>query len=554
MSTYDATTGQPKTLTRGTQALEWTFDGFLQREEKATGVAPATTQWTYDSDFRVTGHTVGGTTIPFAYDADSLLTQAGAATLTYSATTWTWNGFGELATVSTAVSGSPVFSEGIQYDGAGRITVIEETAQGTPAQWAYGNDAMGRLTSASKNGATASTWTYDGNGNRLTESGVASTFDAQDRLLTRGTTTYTWDALGGRRSKTEGSAVTEYTHDGLGALTSVKLPNGTTISYDYDGRQRRVARRKNSVVDKRWIYDGQYRVVAEVDASGAVQSRFVYGSQSHSPDYFVRGGVTYVYVKNHLGSVRLVVNASTGAVVQSLEYDAWGNVTSDSSPSFQPFAFAGGVHDVDTGLTHFGFRDYDAQAGVWTSRDPIRLSGGRNVLAYVSNSPTRFTDASGLRGLHDNPTAGEWRIAIDWAHEAALATQHVLEFFVGAGSNVVFYGPDSPETKFMRKSPSVQTALQQYRAGGDVKGLDCQTFGEMMLNPMSKYVGRYTPRIRPDPDDPTMLIVTLFNNTSTTSLGHDTLGGWEGDQEWREVVWSGPLGSIKQNYMWTEPR
>lgn len=392
------------------QSLEWTFDGFLQREEKATGVAPGTTQWSYDSDFRVSGHTVGGTTVPYAYDADSLLTQAGAATLTYDATTgqlstlavgsvvttWAWNGFGEVANVSTSVGGVPVYSEGLQYDGAGRITIMEETTQGTPSQWVYGNDAMGRLTSAAKNGGPSTTWSYDGNGNRLSESGVASTYDAQDRLLTRGSTSYVWDALGGRRSKTEGSTVTEYAHDGLGALQSVKLPGGAVISYDYDGRQRRVARRRNGVVEKRWVYDGQYRVVAEVDASGVVQSRFVYASQSHSPDYFVRGGVTYAYVKNHLGSVRLVVHASTGAVAQALEYDAWGKVTADSSPAFQPFAFAGGLYDVDTGLTHFGFRDYDAQAGVWTSKDPLRLAGGLNLFGYALSSPLKHVDPNGL--------------------------------------------------------------------------------------------------------------------------------------------------------------
>jgi RHS repeat-associated protein len=150
-------------------------------------------------------------------------------------------------------------------------------------------------------------------------------------------------------------------------------------------------------VEKRWVYDGQYRVAAEVDGAGTVTSRFVYGSQSHSPDYLVRGGVTYVYVKSHLGSVKLVVDATTRAVVQRLDYDAWGQVTEDTSPGFQPFGFAGGVYDVDTRLTHFGFRDYDAQAGVWTSKDPIRLVGGLSAFDYAEANPIQLVDRDGLR-------------------------------------------------------------------------------------------------------------------------------------------------------------
>ncbi len=45
-----------------------------------------------------------------------------------------------------------------------------------------------------------------------------------------------------------------------------------------------------------------------------------------------KGGVTYRVVSGHLGSVRLVVNVSTGAIVQQIEYDSFGRVLSDSNP------------------------------------------------------------------------------------------------------------------------------------------------------------------------------------------------------------------------------
>jgi RHS repeat-associated protein len=101
-------------------------------------------------------------------------------------------------------------------------------------------------------------------------------------------------------------------------------------------------------------------------------------------------------VKNHLGSVRLVVKAATGQVAQRLDYDAWGNVTLDTNPGFQPFGFAGGVYDGDTKLTHFGYRDYDAESGTWTAKGPIRLVGGFGVYVYGLNNPLRNTDRTGL--------------------------------------------------------------------------------------------------------------------------------------------------------------
>ena len=59
-----------------------------------------------------------------------------------------------------------------------------------------------------------------------------------------------------------------------------------------------------------WAYDGP-RLVAELDASGAVLSRFYYGANGHAPHSMVRAGVSYRIVTDQLGSPRLVVNGST---------------------------------------------------------------------------------------------------------------------------------------------------------------------------------------------------------------------------------------------------
>lgn len=70
------------------------------------------------------------------------------------------------------------------------------------------------------------------------------------------------------------------------------------------------------------------------------------------------------------------------------------------NPTFQPFGFAGGHYDPDTGLTRFGARDYNPETGRWLERDPIGFAGGdANLYTYCGNDPVNCIDPSGHFGL-----------------------------------------------------------------------------------------------------------------------------------------------------------
>ena len=129
------------------------------------------------------------------------------------------------------------------------------------------------------------------------------------------------------------------------------------------------------------------------------------------PDTMVTSTGTYRVISDHQGSVRLVVNDTTGAVAERIDYDEWGNVTADTSPGVQPFGFAGGLYDKDTGLVWFGARDYDASVRRWTSKDPVRFIGSRvNLYGYVVNDPIDWTDspASSIRQCVLDCLNGVW--------------------------------------------------------------------------------------------------------------------------------------------------
>ena len=229
---------------------------------------------------------------------------------------------------------------------------------------------------------------------------TVATYNARDQLLTYGQNSYTWTVDGGLATKTTPSGTTNYTWNALGELTDVTLSDGTVIHYLYDGMGRRVGKEKNGTLVAGYLYAGS-RIVAETDATGQVAERFVYVTRVNVPDYMVTysGGSatgTYRIVYNQVGSVREVIDATTGVVAQQIDYDVWGNITNDTNPGFQPFAFAGGLYDSDTDLVHFGARDYDPETGRWISRDPILFAGGDpNLYRYGVDNPVNFIDPSG---------------------------------------------------------------------------------------------------------------------------------------------------------------
>jgi RHS repeat-associated protein len=184
---------------------------------------------------------------------------------------------------------------------------------------------------------------------------------------------------------------------------------------------RRIGKIRDGNLEKGWLYANALNPIAQLDSSGNVEATFIYGTRAHVADAMVMAdGTVYRFITDHLGSVRLVVNAETGTVVQRMDYDGFGRVLQDTNPGFQPFGFAGGLYDHDTGLVRFGARDYDAYAGRWTAKDPILFVGGVGLYAYAQNDPVNRIDPS---GLDDEGCGGD---AIDWEEILETIRDHLL--------------------------------------------------------------------------------------------------------------------------------
>ncbi|MDD9936448.1 MAG: RHS repeat-associated core domain-containing protein, partial [Myxococcales bacterium] len=141
-----------------------------------------------------------------------------------------------------------------------------------------------------------------------------------------------------------------------------------------------------------------------------------------------------------------VVDSTTGAVVKRMDYEEFGNVLLDTNPGFQPFGFAGGLYDADTGLVRFGARDYDPVTGRWTAKDPILFGGGQaNLYVYVAGDPINLFDPNGQTPLALGGCA-VGAIAAVVGTAAGLAGDSIGGHFTGdhdlcGGSDV---SPDNP--------------------------------------------------------------------------------------------------------------
>ncbi len=411
--TYDPQSGQM--LTAAADATV-TFDyrGHLTSEQTTTGAATGSVQYEWDLRDRMAVETVDGDSVYYEYDADNLVIGVGDEWVDRDADTghvtergvgsasvaYEYDEFGALArTIAMYQTGSGpevLFDEQLGRDALGRVTTRTETVDGTTTTWTYGYDARGRLATVS-DGSKTDDYEYDQNSNLVDAPNGQGAYDRRDRMESFGASTRVHDAAGDLVSIATGGDTTGFDIDAAGLLRGVDLPSGDEVRYSYDGLDRRVARAVNGTVQASWIYRDGNSPAAEVDGTGNVLTRFVYGVHGDTPDYLVDDGDRLLVVSDFRGSPRLVVDADTGTVVQRVDYDALGAVVADTNPGLHPFGFQGGLIEPSTGLVRFGARDYDPSTGRFVSSDPSLFAGQQsNLYVFGNGDPVNRSDPSGL--------------------------------------------------------------------------------------------------------------------------------------------------------------
>ena len=416
--------------------------------------------YVYDKDDRLTRiQNPQGDLTTYVYDAASRMTINRLANGTRAS--YSYDPADRILRVANITAGSATLSSfAYSYDNAGnRTRVIDASAN----RVTYVYDKTDQLLAERRTGtnAYASTYTYDFAGNRLTllSGGLptTSTYDAANRILTAvsptGRTTYVSSNVGNRISMTNSGGTTSYTYDSENYMTKAKLLNGTNATFIYNGKHRRVIREGSAITYTGFVFDGEYPLL-EVDSTNTVQAVHTADPQGYGAEVSQhRGSSSYYYHFDGLGSTDRMTD-STGSVVNSYLYDAWGNVLTSSGSATNNLLYVGKPgywYESALGLYLLRARWYDELRGTFLSPDPLWVvDRDTNLYCYMFNNPMAGTDPSGLIPQCDDSAC-------------ATALKDVDTFFMGSNPDRVVAFVICPPSKATPEPPCICYIATNYK-------------------------------------------------------------------------------------------
>ena len=372
--------------------------------------------------------------VTLAYNANDFLTQRAYGNGT--TTSYVYNTLNQLVQLTDNPSIAQVQ---MTYDAVGNMLSKKDLLRPTKSE-AYTYDALNRLASFKQGEMTTSVeipnplkqvqYALDALGNRttLTTNGVTTNYTADNM---NAYTTLT----GGQNATMQYDANGNLTNDGIHTYQYnynnrlISVDNGTTATYKYDALNRRIQKTVVEPVETttNYYYCGD-QAIEERDANDVVQATYIFGISVDDVLQMQRGGNTYYYHKNHLGSVVALTDGS-GNLVERYEYDPYGqptifdandNVLSQSATG-NSILFTGRDYDAETGLYYYRARTMHPGLGRFMQHDPLMFVDGMNIYSYVKNNPAFFVDSMGRESSCDNDKPSN-------PDENALA---VLQAFLG---------------------------------------------------------------------------------------------------------------------------
>jgi RHS repeat-associated protein len=244
---------------------------------------------------------------------------------------------------------------------------------------------------------TPETFTYDADGNLLSDGRWNCSWDAENRLVA------------------------------MSANTTVGPQISLAFQYDWQGR--RVLKQVWSSLGWQgtptnrtaFVYD-QWNLIAELNtlnasAAPTLVRSYVWGLDLSGSEQGAGGvgglleindptnGVQFVAYDGN-GNVAGLAGAASGASTAAYEYGLFGELYRASGPmaKVNPFRFSTKYRDGETDLAYYGFRYLSPSRGGWLSRDPSAEIAGANLFAIANNDTCNRFD---LLGFVDNSTCDQ---------------------------------------------------------------------------------------------------------------------------------------------------
>ncbi|PYJ97694.1 MAG: hypothetical protein DME23_14180 [Verrucomicrobia bacterium] len=512
---YDSNYNRATAMQDGVGTTTWSYypPGVLGALKVSTVIGPwtnAMVNYQYDPLRRMINRTINGEAQGYAFDALGRLTNVvnspGSFSYDYDRATFRlrevtfsngqrshYDYFDNLGDrrlrgiTHTKPDASLISRFTYDYDPVGNITNWVQETGAQSQTWSIGYDAADQLLNlVVKQAGTnliAYNYGYDSSGNRLFEetNGVRRTFiyNPLNQLVSSSDVAgngvaYEWDPEERLVAVTQGGRRSEFTYDGLGRRVAiVEKTNGVVLA-------------NNSFV---WCGS---EICEKRDSNGAtVQSRFY----AQGEEVTAGAGTTdFFYTKDHLGSIREVLDAN-GALVSRFYYDPWGAASTLLGPN-TTFAFTGHFLHAPSGLYLAYYRCLSSATGRWLSRDRIGEVAGLNLYAYLGNNPLNDTDELGLQA-DINLVQGE-------AYRNAQKIPSVPDEII-----VVIHGnPVGPVVNRNHFSPKdlakLIRKLRKFKSAKRVRLISCDTglgrYPQELANWVSKEVLAPTSAVTVNPD------------------------------------------------------
>ncbi len=209
--------------------------------------------------------------------------------------------------------------------------------------------------------------------------GITYTFDNNGNLLSDGVNQYQYDSANRLKTMTSGSVAASYSYNGLGDRLQQTV-NETTNTFTMD---------LNTGLTQA-LSDGTNTYIYGVDRIAQIQ-----------------GGTTEYFLNDALGSVRQMTDANA-QITYARAYDPYGVVTSMSGSSQSAYGYTGEYMGDSTQLVYLRARYYSPTIGRFQTQDtwggdenhPLTL----NAWNYTSSNPINYSDPSG----HCQNPDGSW--------------------------------------------------------------------------------------------------------------------------------------------------
>ena len=285
--------------------------------------------------------------------------------------------------------------------------------------------------------------TYSYNGNQIKEISDKAgsllydgSFDFKDGA--NADVEYFYDA-NGALVKDLNKGISNIVYDVLGNLKCITFSNGFKTRYIYDAAGNKLRTTHESAVTNTTDYIGNF-----VFEDGKLDKYLFDGGycsfdNNQNPTF-------HYYEKDHLGSIRMVVNEK-GTIEQVNHYYPFGGVYGDLSynAEIQKSKYIGKEFDHMYGLDWYdhGARMYDAAGLFWDRKDPLFSKYySLSPYLYCGNNPVLYLDIDGLDWYQEN---GLYLYSPDVHSGKDLKKGQIYmgsSFTTGKGSNLATYNND----------------------------------------------------------------------------------------------------------------